>query len=149
MCYFFLSNFSGCWVISNFVIFQKITVAKHRRDLCCHLAAETGSWFPLIRCYSLQQWKCSKKLRRMRNVWCDRHCIELLEKVTWWRFSSRLILWNFSKTISEICCFIVHIWKTEKIQSTFLSKLKKSAYLSKLVGMPLSMQAMGLYYKTF
>jgi hypothetical protein len=47
MCVFFPS-FSGCWVIGNFVIFLKIKVAKQIWEQCCHLMAETGSWFSLI-----------------------------------------------------------------------------------------------------
>ncbi len=38
------SSFNGCWVIDNFVIFQKIKVSKHMFNPCCHLATETGSW---------------------------------------------------------------------------------------------------------
>ncbi len=47
MCYFL--SIICCWVINNSVIFQKIKVAKHIWDPCCHLAAETGIWFILIK----------------------------------------------------------------------------------------------------
>ncbi len=45
---YFISSFSGCWVISNFANFHLIKVAKQSWDPCYHLAAETGSWFILI-----------------------------------------------------------------------------------------------------
>ncbi len=48
MCADFFSSLSGCWVFSNLVIFHQIKVAKQIWEPCCHLAAETGSWFPLI-----------------------------------------------------------------------------------------------------
>ncbi len=41
----YFSSFSGCWIISNFVIFHQINVAKHNWDPCCQLVSETGSWF--------------------------------------------------------------------------------------------------------
>ncbi len=44
----FFSSLSGCWVFSNLVIFHQIKVAKQIWEPCCHLAAETDSWFPLI-----------------------------------------------------------------------------------------------------
>ncbi len=55
MCLFFCS-FSGCWVIINFVILHYIKVAKHIWHQCCHMAAATGSCFPLIKkeCACLQ-----------------------------------------------------------------------------------------------
>ncbi len=50
--------FSVCWVISNFVIFHKIKVAKHIWDQCCHLVAETSTWYPLILIdYRGRHWK--------------------------------------------------------------------------------------------
>ncbi len=55
MCQFFFCSFSGHWVIRNFVIFHKTTVAKHIWDPCCHLVAETGSWFILIILYGTKQ----------------------------------------------------------------------------------------------
>jgi hypothetical protein len=42
---YFFSKLSGGQVISNFVTFHKIKVAKHISDLCCQLVAETGSLF--------------------------------------------------------------------------------------------------------
>jgi hypothetical protein len=48
MCAYFFSSLIGCWFFSNFVIFRSIKVAKHIWEPCCHLAAETGSYFPLI-----------------------------------------------------------------------------------------------------
>jgi hypothetical protein len=35
---------TGCWVISNFVIFHKIKVAKHIWVQCCHLPPGNSNW---------------------------------------------------------------------------------------------------------
>ncbi len=45
LCFFF-SSFSGCWVLSNFVIFS---LNKSCITYLEHLAAETVNWFPLIK----------------------------------------------------------------------------------------------------
>ncbi len=42
----FFSSFSGCLVFSNFVIFHSIKAVQQIWEPSCHLAAETGSWFP-------------------------------------------------------------------------------------------------------
>jgi hypothetical protein len=48
MCAYFFSSFSLCWVISNFVTFYQIKIAKHICDPYCHLGTESVSWFILI-----------------------------------------------------------------------------------------------------
>ncbi len=40
MCLFFISNFSGHWLMNNFVTFQDIKVEKHIWDPCRHLVPE-------------------------------------------------------------------------------------------------------------
>jgi len=47
-CAYFFHSFCGCWVIIKFAIFHKIKVLKCILDQCCHLVAETGSWFILM-----------------------------------------------------------------------------------------------------
>ncbi len=49
ICAYFFSSFSGCRVFNNFVILHYTKIAKHIWEQCFHLAAETGSWFPLIK----------------------------------------------------------------------------------------------------
>ncbi len=41
MCLFFISGFSGHWLMNNFVTFHNIKVAKHIWDPCWHLAPES------------------------------------------------------------------------------------------------------------
>ncbi len=48
MCAYF--SISGCWVFKQFCNFSRDKSAKHIQGPCCHLAAETGSWFIPIRC---------------------------------------------------------------------------------------------------
>ncbi len=45
ICAYCFASFSGFWTISNFVIFHKIKIPNCIWDQCCHLVAETGSWF--------------------------------------------------------------------------------------------------------
>ncbi len=52
-CAYIFLRFSGCWVISNFVIFHEINVAKHIYDPFCDLVTEASSCFVLI------IWICS------------------------------------------------------------------------------------------
>ncbi len=64
LCLFF-SSFSTCWVFNNFVIFHLINVAKHYSNPCCHLAAETGSWFVLIKVRFSQKWSPKKPAKNL------------------------------------------------------------------------------------
>ncbi len=60
----FFSSCIGCWVISYFVIPCLLKVSKCICDPCCHLAAETGSWFILrllIKCTMI--WLHHRHLR--------------------------------------------------------------------------------------
>ncbi len=67
------------------MIFHKIKVAKHIWDQCCHLAAETGSWFPSAKTVLLKSYKLWDILYPPLNAhicllvksgnpyWCGRH----------------------------------------------------------------------------
>ncbi len=75
------SSFGDCWVISKFVIFHKMKVAKHIWNTCGHLAAEGGSYFIPTRCWWYQpqqgeeicmQWQifiCLLKLKPTDSLW--------------------------------------------------------------------------------
>ncbi len=44
---FFFSSFNSSWVINSFGIFHWTKVEKHIWEPCCHIVAETCTWFIL------------------------------------------------------------------------------------------------------
>jgi len=67
----FFSSFSGCWVISNFVIFPQSCETYLGTMVPCHLVAKISSWFILIVFYIIN-WSLGGKIHKVAHC-LNRH----------------------------------------------------------------------------
>jgi hypothetical protein len=97
-----ISWFNRCWIISNFVIFHKIKVAKHIWDPCCHLPADTASWFILTEILILILISLPALLTKL-----DQGAMFVKRLVGYSAFFTYLVGWHNSVVSLPPCDFIL------------------------------------------